>query len=285
MHTKNFLRWLLPSENRLMPSRDWTEVDAAVCRVLETALEEEDLRGRAQILQKDVSEASVYVVGRWGFYDCKRKFSECSPHLKTTNVGYPWLPRVCEQKRSKRHSVIQNICEKEAVVLQGVGLYLLPPCHYWLQFRNTFCLVTFSSFSSCFCHCDHWCLMFLCRCPGVEARHGSMECNWSWWIHPGGNSDVLPTDPFWRHELETRETFIPPRPTLWVLVTLVAFETRTPQTSVPSGEKGFLFGRKPSKRAEVLQIEALACLQASIAMSPRAVHLMHSKRLIDRLWT
>ena len=41
-----------------MPSPDWTEVDAAVCQVLETALEEEDLRGRAQILQKDVSEAS-----------------------------------------------------------------------------------------------------------------------------------------------------------------------------------------------------------------------------------
>lgn len=58
MHTKNFLCWLLPSENRLMPSPDWTEVDAAVCQVLETALEEEDLRGRAQILQKDVSEAS-----------------------------------------------------------------------------------------------------------------------------------------------------------------------------------------------------------------------------------
>ena len=51
MHTKHFLWWLLPS-------RDWTEVDAAVCQVLETALEEEDLRGRAQILQKDVSEAS-----------------------------------------------------------------------------------------------------------------------------------------------------------------------------------------------------------------------------------
>ena len=41
------------------PRAIFVEVDAAVCQVLEAALEEEDLRGRAQILQKDVSEARI----------------------------------------------------------------------------------------------------------------------------------------------------------------------------------------------------------------------------------
>jgi len=36
-----------------------SQVDEAVCEVLEEALENEDLRGRAQILRRDVAEAGA----------------------------------------------------------------------------------------------------------------------------------------------------------------------------------------------------------------------------------
>ena len=36
-----------------------SQVDEAVCKVLEEALENEDLRGRAQILRRDVAEAGA----------------------------------------------------------------------------------------------------------------------------------------------------------------------------------------------------------------------------------